>query len=237
MKLLIFRILFKLKFQILRRAKLSKIFRFKYTSLNSIDKQLEYLLNFNNGYFVELGANNGISYSNSLYFERYRGWTGVLIEPAPGRYKELLKNRARSNYFSDAACVSFSYSEDFIQLEYSDLMTTTLGVESDLADPIQHAKDGSKFWGGDSYEFSAPAQTLSAILDLAKAPTKIDFLSLDVEGVEIEVLRGIDHAKYRFAYICIESRSIEVLKEYLESLGYQYILMFGTLDYLFMDNN
>jgi hypothetical protein len=74
-------------------------------------------------------------------------------------------------------------------------------------------------------------------LDLAKAPAKIDFLSLDVEGVEIEVLRGIDHAKYRFAVICIESRSFEVLNNYLESLGYRYILTLGTLDYIFIDNN
>ena len=237
MRHLTFRILFKFKYQILRRAKLSKILHYNYTSLNSIDKHLENLLNFDNGYYVELGANNGISYSNSLYFERYRGWDGVLIEPVPGRYKELIKNRASSNYFSNAACVGFSFDGELIQLEYSDLMTTTLGIDSDLADPIQHAKDGSKFWGGDSYKFSAPAQTLNAILDLAKAPAKIDFLSLDVEGVEIEVLRGIDHAKYRFTVICIESRSFEVLNKYLESLGYRYFMTLGTLDYIFIDNN
>jgi FkbM family methyltransferase len=201
----------------------SKLLRLKYTSLNSLDRQLETFLNFDYGYYVELGANNGISFSNSLYFERYRRWTGLLIEPAPKHFNELKRNRISKNYFSNAACVGFSYDQDSIALQYSDLMTTTCGIESDILDPIQHAKDGSKFWGGNSFEFFAPAKTLNSILDEAGSPTKVDLLSLDVEGVELEVLRGIDHSKYRFQYLCIESRSFETLNEYLELNGYKYV--------------
>ena len=192
-------------------------------------------MNFDSGYYVELGANNGISFSNSLYFERYKGWTGLLIEPAPEHFKELMLNRASKNHFSNAACVGFSYDQDLIALEYSDLMTTTLGIESDILDPVIHAKDGSKFWGGDSFRFFAHAKTLSSILDDAGSPTSINFLSLDVEGVELEVLRGVDHSKYRFQYLCIESRSFETLNEYLDLNGYRYIKSLSPLDYLFKD--
>ena len=114
-------------------------------------------------------------------------------------------------------------------------MTTTLGIESDILDPVIHAKDGSKFWGGDSFRFFAHAKTLNTILDDAGSPTSINFLSLDVEGVELEVLRGVDHLKYRFQYLCIESRSFETLNEYLELNGYRYIKSLSPLDYLFKD--
>ena len=192
-------------------------------------------MNFDSGYYVELGANNGISFSNSLYFERYKSWTGLLIEPAPDRFKELTLNRASKNHFSNAACVGFSYKQDLIALEYSDLMTTTLGIESDILDPAKHAKGGSKFWGGDSFRFFAPAKTLNSILDEARAPTTINFLSLDVEGVELEVLRGVDHSRYRFQYLCIESRSFATLNEYLELNGYKFVKSLSPLDYLFKD--
>ena len=192
-------------------------------------------MNFDSGYYVELGANNGISFSNSLYFERYKDWNGLLIEPAPEHFKELILNRASKNHFSNSACVGFSYDQDSIALLYSNLMTTTLGIKSDILDPVKHAKDGSKFWAGDFYRFFAQAKTLNSILDDARSPTTVNFLSLDVEGVELEVLRGVDHSKYRFQYLCIESRSFKTLNEYLELNGYKFVKSLSPLDYLFKD--
>ena len=52
---------------------------FKYKGANNLDKKIESYLNYNNGYFVELGANDGITQSNSYYFEKYRGWRGTLL--------------------------------------------------------------------------------------------------------------------------------------------------------------
>ena len=56
-------------------------FKGGYFSINQLDKQLEQYVNYDNGFFVELGANDGVSQSNSLYFEMKRNWQGVLIEP------------------------------------------------------------------------------------------------------------------------------------------------------------
>ena len=53
----------------------------KYFGLNQIDKKIENYLNYDNGFYVELGANDGIQQSNTFFFEKYRGWKGVLIEP------------------------------------------------------------------------------------------------------------------------------------------------------------
>ena len=73
------RLVSRFKVLILRSELLTIIFRFRYFSLNDLDKKLEKYLDFDYGYFVELGANDGVNQSNTLFFERFRGWKGVLI--------------------------------------------------------------------------------------------------------------------------------------------------------------
>ncbi len=67
----------------------------------------------------------------------------------------------------------------------------------------------------------------------ANAPSLIDLLSLDVEGVELEILKGIDHSKFRFRYICVESRQFEELKQYLIDKNYLHIGVLSAHDFLF----
>ena len=55
----------------------------------NLDQKLETLLPHRNGFYVELGANDGALASNSYYFELKKGWTGVLIEPSPNLYLKL----------------------------------------------------------------------------------------------------------------------------------------------------
>jgi hypothetical protein len=137
----------RIKVLLLRSTLLSNIFHLRYFSLNDLDKQLEKYLNFDNGYFVELGANDGVNQSNTLFFERFRGWTGILVEPFQPNYKELVRNRSEGNYFKNAACVGPTYTNPTVDLAYSNLMTSTLGVESEIQDPIAHASKGGEFWG------------------------------------------------------------------------------------------
>jgi len=67
----------------------------------------------------------------------------------------------------------------------------------------------------------------------AGAPFLIDFLSLDVEGVELEILKGVNHSKFRFRYICVESRQFDELQEYLLSQEYDFVDSLSNHDYLF----
>ncbi len=71
----------------------------------------------------------------------------------------------------------------------------------------------------------------------ATAPHSIDFLSLDVGGAELEVLKGIDHATVRFKYMCIECRDIAKLTNYLNPLGYELKEKLSVHDYLFADRS
>ena len=63
----------------------------------------------------------------------------------------------------------------------------------------------------------------------------MDFLSLDVEGGEFEVLNGINHEKFRFHHMLIETQQFKELVDYLEPLGYSLLATLSTHDYIFID--
>ena len=78
---------------------------------------------------------------------------------------------------------------------------------------------------------------MNSILIEAKSPKTIDLLSIDVEGVELEILKGVDHSRFRFRYICVESRQFEVISQYLLEQGYIYVESLSPHDYLFQDTH
>lgn len=208
----------------------------KYHGLHGLDHKLEAYLGYDGGYFVELGANDGVDQSNTLYFERERGWRGVLIEPILHNFLKCQGNRAGDNAFFCAACVSDEYEEPYVRLTYSNLMTTPHGVDSDIADPSEHARSGAVYLkpGEQPVEVMAVARTLSSLLDEARAPAEMDLLSLDVEGGELEVLKGLDHGRHRFRYMLVECRDPQRLANYLAEAGYVLIDKISQHDYLYI---
>ena len=208
---------------------------FRYFALNSIDIEIEKILNYDNGFFIEIGANNGINQSNTLYFEKFKGWRGLLIEPHPGLFFQLQKNRSHKSACINAACSSFSYKNESIKMMYSDLMTTPLEAFNILPNPTEHALLGSKFLNDQPSEFTAKSMTMQQILEEFKAPKRIDLFSLDVEGSEFEVLSGIDHEMFRFSLICVETSAITRMTAYLAELNYELIKQITHHDLFFID--
>ena len=206
-----------------------------YFSINQLDRKLEQYVNYDNGFYVELGANDGITQSNSLYFELKRHWRGILIEPVPHNYLLCRKNRGQSNDIFCNACVKFGYEEKYVDITYADLMTISDNLDLDLVDKHEHLKAGQRFLKDDHdiFRFGALAATLTSILDKANAPKTIDFMSLDVEGAELEVLQGLDFDTYSFKYLLIEVRNLEKIQMYLETFGYKLENRFSEHDYLF----
>ena len=132
------------------------------------------------------------------------------------------------------ACVSFDYGQSTMDLIYSNLMTVSLNGETTIDDPGKHARDGKKFLRGETvYQFSAETKTLTDVLKQANAPAHIDLFSLDVEGSEIEVLKGVDFSKYRFKIICVETNNFNLINKFLESQNYKFLKTISGHDYIF----
>ncbi len=214
---------------------LKKILKRNYGKDN-LDLQLEEYLNFSNGFFIELGAHDGITQSNTYYYEKKKNWRGILIEPVPKLYEICKKYRAKKNFFFCNACVGFDFKKESVKLIYSNLMTTAVDLTSDLYREKHLVDPELNFFEKNEY-FSAKARTLNSILIETKAPKIIDFFSLDVEGAEFEVLKGIDFNKFNFRYIIVETIQFDRLKEFLTNKKYKFIKKFGSQDFLFMFSN
>ena len=195
------------------------------TGLNKLDlKLIEVIKPKMNGYFVELGANDGLRQSNTYKLQKEFGWSGLLIEPSPRRFVECIENRdfGKSPDIRCAACVPFDFNDRFVEIEDADLMSVAKGlcVSDDLA--VEHANEGAQFLADAKmrHSYGALALTLTSVLDDVKAPSEFDLLSLDVEGNELAVLKGLDFLKYKPKWILVETRGSE-LSQYLLDLGYE----------------
>jgi FkbM family methyltransferase len=165
--------------------------------------------NKKNGVYIELGALDGILYSNTKFFEDSLNWTGILIEPHPDKFKFLQKNRPNNLLFNDLiSChtdpLEFRYFIDNIHL------AAVSGVENTLSQ-LHFESFFNKEWykiEPQTTTFIKPT-TLSEIVKQTKF-THIDLLSLDVEGHEYEVLTSWDFS------IPIDVILIEMLEVDLE---------------------
>jgi FkbM family methyltransferase len=212
------RLLPELSLNVLRRG---------YSGLEGLDKKLlAYIRPQKGGYFVELGANDGLRQSNTYKLQRSFGWSGLLIEPSPRQFVACIKNRSFGLIpeMKCAACVPFDYTDKFVEMVEADLMAVAKGLrlEDDVA--TAHADLGQRFLGDVRfrYQYGALARTLTSLLDEVKTPLDFDLLSLDVEGNEISVLQGLDFRKYRPQWILVEAHSNEI-RDYLTDHGFRQI--------------
>lgn len=150
-----------------------------------------------NGFFVEFGATNGIDLSNTYLLESQFGWTGILAEPAKLWHDDLFANR-KSHIATD--CVWTSTGE---KLLFNEVTNNYLKGELSTIDSFSdsdHHKSGRML--GKKYQVS----TIS-LLDLLKkynAPKVIDYLSIDTEGSEFEILNAFDFNAFDIKIITCE---------------------------------
>lgn len=164
------------------------------------------------GYFVDVGAYDGKSFSNTYLLEKV-GWKGICVEPHPLEFKLMKKYRKKSIHVRAAV-----YSKSNLEFEFA-----SAGMLSGITSHIDcHTSVTSKA----TKMYKVKTKTLTDILNEAKAPKIIDFLSIDTEGSELHVLQGIDFEKYTFKYITIEHNFVEPrrtqMRSILESNGYLF---------------
>jgi len=164
-------------------------------------------LDFRNGTYIELGANDGTFQSNTKWLEDDFEWSGILVEPSLVGYNDCLKTRPNNKIFN-CACVSFDYKENEVLGNFNGHAMSSVG--------------GHRL--NDSNLVSVKARTLQSIIDESEF-NKIDFLSLDVEGYELEVLKGINLTKKQISFMLIEiyEKDKKEIFDYLSSFGYDFL--------------
>ncbi len=160
------------------------------------------------GYFVEVGANEPRVRSQTWHLEQ-AGWTGILIEPQPELARELRAMRMAKVFA--VACSGPEHDGGTLPLH--------------VAGPLSSLDRSGMAPGANPEQvIQVPIRTLDSVLAEAKAPERFDFLSIDVEGHEIEVLRGFDIARWQPRLILLEDHVGDLSKHnYLRASGYRIV--------------
>jgi FkbM family methyltransferase len=194
--------------------------RYSWMALNDLDRKLARRLDFAGGVFIEAGANDGVNQSNTYWFERMRGWTGLLVEPVPALAAACRKNRRA--HVAEAALVAAEIPGATVELHVAGLMSTVAGAMGDAAATQRHVAAGLAVQRlAPAAPLRVPARTLSALIDEAGLTRPIDLLSLDVEGGEPAALRGLDFSRHAPRWICVEARDAAAIEA---ALGPRYRL-------------
>jgi FkbM family methyltransferase len=194
----------------------------KYYSQFEQDKFIyeNYFINKTKGYFVDIGAHDGITFSNSKFFEEL-GWDGVCIEPNPKIF-EILQSTRKCKCIKKAVSNNIGVSQFFQIIDGPDMLSGL--VEEFDNDSIlrinNELQDKSK---GFDY-INVQCDLFENIVD----QNQIDILSLDTEGNELKILQTIDFNKYDIKIITVENNNYDnKFYKFLTLQKYQFITRLG----------
>ena len=189
--------------------------RYSRPGLYGLDRKLEEHLDFDGGFFVEAGASDGVSQSNTYFLERFRGWRGVLVEGIPELAAQCKKNRPRAAVVQ-AALVESARPYDTVEMHYAGLMSTVAGAMDQAGGTEAHIRRGLEVQNlKATYTVIVPALTLTDVILQHPPAGEIDLLSLDVEGMEAAVLRGLDFSRFAPRFLCVEVRDVAEIRAVL----------------------
>ncbi|MEX0285380.1 MAG: FkbM family methyltransferase [Paracoccaceae bacterium] len=164
------------------------------------------------GFFVEFGATNGVDLSNTHLLETQFGWTGILAEPARVYQTNLKANRTCT---IETRCVWSKSGET---------LTFTQAPRGEKSAISRFAKSNYA-WRGETYDVTTIS--LNDLLEEHNAPDTVDFLSIDTEGSEPDILNAFDFNRRQFRVIAVEHNMLparENLHALLTGHGYRRVL-------------
>ena len=216
---------------------------YKSTGTEYQDKWIVDLTNAKtNGYFVEAGSYDGIGGSNTYVLEKQLNWQGICVEPVKFYFKELIKNRKICEnvcLYSEEKEIEFrefvKYNDRELYTWQNYKMAGFSGINEHIISRFKSIeKNGHPainyqkpvLWSRKSdRKFELPegriikkqSMTLESLLDKHNAPNIIDYISLDTEGSEYEILKNFPFNKYTIMAFSIEGSQCSKL---LKNVGY-----------------
>lgn len=177
------------------------------------------------GTFAEIGAYDGLTGSNTLFFEAFRGWSGLLVEASPTHHAQVLANR-------DTPCLNLAVvgeAGEAGEVEFLDVRrgyTQMGGIVDSLGTQAKAAIEADA--RTEAQVIRVPATPLAEILK-AQGLVRIDYLSIDIEGGELAVLRGFPFAEFEIAAWSIEvNEDGAEIGEIMRGAGYRLATHIGV---------
>jgi FkbM family methyltransferase len=185
------------------------------------------------GFYVDIGANDSQYLSNTIVFEKL-GWKGICVEPLPDLFEKLRKNRT-CDCFNVAISDTSKESVEFIRATG---VETLSGLSSQMTEMHKERIIREK---GKLEKIQVKTLTFDDLMSNYPGRTCIDFMSIDVEGAEMSVLKAINFKKFNFGLITIENNEEkkgdgERLVKFMKDNGYRvYLYLAG--DIMFVPEN
>lgn len=175
----------------------------------------------NDGVFVDIGAHDGMTYSNSYFFEKHLGWKGICVEPMPEIFEKL--QACRSCVCVQGCIYDKAETAQFLRVRSPMVNTEMLSGILDQYDPRHRERVNIevKYYGGSCEEITVQCYKLNALLE-SNNFWHVDYLSIDTEGGELEILKSIDFERFTIDVIDVENNYRDPeFERFLTSKGYQ----------------
>jgi len=197
--------------------------------------ELSVFKGYKNGFFIDIGAHDGVTINNTLYFEKYNNWSGINIEPIKKVYDKLVVNRPNSININCA----ISNNDGTAEFLSNDGYTEMLSGLKDNFDPrhLERLQKENNQMGSTTQTITVITKKLETICDEYNI-NHINYLSIDVEGAEFEVIKSINFDKIFIDIIEFENNYDDTsgpIIQYLENKN--YIIIHKSLDVFMIHEN
>ena len=189
----------------------------RYFSQAGQDKRIKdaFFKNCRNGFFLEIGAYDGVTGSNCLHFEKFMGWDGIAVEPSRTQFRFLQKKRTCQTI--NKAVGFADHTVEFIEVVEG--LKQMSGVNSKEFAGTKSFVENDKASRMVSYQI----ETVS-VMEMLDGRSEVDFMSLDIEGPELQVLESIDFDALRIRVIAVENNAAgsPKFRRFFDKVGYSY---------------
>ena len=179
------------------------------------------------GIFVDVGAYDGVTFSNSLFFERFMGWSGLCVEPLPAAFAKLTEARTAH---CEQVCVSdFEGEAEFVECDAGEAGQMLSGLAASF--DARHL-DLLRVVATRTAPLKVAVTRLATLLD-KYALIDIDYCSIDTEGSELAILSDLDLGRYRIDLLTVENNYDDPrMVELMNAKGYDCLARLRQ-DYVF----